>query len=374
MTKALFLTHKKLLGYNLTITGGVQLCSKEFYQLLKSCDFEIEPYYVNYTKNIIKRLALKFRLDCYYYYDVKSDQKKLVDYINENHIKYVFINHATAVRYAKPIRDHFGFDVKVYMLSHGNDSGDFLHSITKPIKKYNLLTKYRDIFRLGRLLYTESLHRKKYLDGVLTVSEIEENLEKWLGASKVIYTPRVINKETNFKLNTDYSKIGFIGRLDHPPNYHGINMICQEIAKTKIDFEFALIGGPKELGKEFEKKYPFISFKGELDDNQLEDEICTWSLFLNLVFWFPMGVSTKVAKAIEWGIPILTTTAGIRGYKWKDGSMLMAESPEEMAQQIKTFIADKNKIDNAINEMKKIKHSSYSTLDLAKQIKPHFNI
>lgn len=369
MKKAIYLTNKNLLGFDLAITGGVQLCSQEFFYLLQNSDIDIQPYYVSYTKNLLDRLALKLKLDCYSYYDVQADQQNLYQYIQENDIEYVFINHATAIRYSKVIKSHFKNQVKVFLLSHGNDSGDFLHSTTKPIKKYNLISKYRDILRLGRLLYTESVYRKNYLDGVLTVSEVEENIEKWLGTNKVIYTPRVIDKITAIKLNTNYSKIGFIGRLDHPPNYHGLNMICSELAKYDIQFEFALIGAPVEYGEKLQAKYPFISYKGELNDNQLYNETCTWSLFLNLVFWYSMGVSTKVAKAIEWGIPLLTTTPGIRGYNWEEGSMIMAETPQQMVDKIMEYINNKDKIDNAIVEMSKIKDSSYSLKELAQEVK-----
>ena len=61
--KALFISHETWLDS--AVTGGVQLCSQEFLSILKESKFEIETYYVPYTRRIIDRLLLKLRLSVY---------------------------------------------------------------------------------------------------------------------------------------------------------------------------------------------------------------------------------------------------------------------------------------------------------------------
>lgn len=373
MRNAIFLTHKNTLGFQNSITGGVQLCSQEYFRLLESAKFKIEPYYVNYTRKIIDRLLIKLNLDSYNSFNVKKDQQALISHIKKNNVEYVFINLASLLRYSQPIKEYFKDEVKVFLLSHGNDSGDFLHLTTKPLTKYNFITKMRDLFRLGRLIYTESLFRNKYLDGVFTVSQVEEQIENWLGSKKVVFVPRSINTSYTLQLKTNYKKAGFIGRLDHPPNRQGLEMLCMAIDKesNKIDFQLSLIGAPNELGEYFQRKYSFISYKGELLDNQLEVETATWALFLNPVFWYSMGVTTKVAKAIEWGIPVLTTHFGLRGYQWSVGQMLIVNNEIEMAQTIITYLNNPHLIDSLKNEMENIKKSSATLSDLALKITIH---
>lgn len=370
MRNAIFLTHKNTLGLENSITGGVQLCSQEFYNLLSIAKFNLKPYYVNYTKNIIHRLLIKLKFDCYNIFDIKKDQKKLISYIKTNNINYIFINLASLIKYSKPIKEIFKDNIQVYLLSHGNDSGDFLHLLTKPIKKPNLLRRKTDLFRIGNLIYIESLYRNKFLDGVLTVSKVEEQIENWLGSKIVIFIPRAIKKDINLILQTNYSKAGFIGRLDHPPNRQGLELLFNAFINQKInyDLKISIIGSPQSIGQYFQNKYPFISYIGELLDNQLEQEISTWALFLNPVFWYSMGVTTKVAKAIEWGIPVITTKFGLRGYEWTKGQMSIVNNENDMAKFIISHLNNSELIEKLKQEMIEIKNSSYSINELVSKI------
>ena len=65
---------------------------------------------------------------------LKRKRQPLLIHIEQHDIEIVFINMATPVRFARPIRQKFGDRVKIILLSHGNHSGDFLHLITKPIR------------------------------------------------------------------------------------------------------------------------------------------------------------------------------------------------------------------------------------------------
>ncbi|MFI5155826.1 MAG: hypothetical protein ACHQEM_06555, partial [Chitinophagales bacterium] len=82
------------------------------------------------------------------------------------------------------------------------------------------------------------------------------------------------------------------------------------------------------------EKYPFVQYLGELSDQQLENELSSWAFFLNPVWWYSTGSSTKLARAISWGLPIITSLAGMRGYEWNQGELLIVDSPEEMARRL----------------------------------------
>lgn len=374
MTKnknAIFVTHPKSL--NSYVTGGVQLCSQEFLLILQKCGFNIDQYNIEYTKSIKDRILIKLKIDNYRNFNIKELSANINKYIEDNKIAWVFINMATLVRIAKPIKEKFGEKVKIVMLSHGNHSGDFLHLTTKPIFKRNFITKFRDIVRLGYLIHTESLYRVKYLDAVLTVSDAETQIENWFGAKKTILVPRLLENK-NLNLQTNYERVGFVGRLDHPPNYQGITYLLDELKKIKNkDYTVRLVGAPDNWGKKIEAMYDFVEYTGELSDKDLDKEVATWALFLNTVFWYSTGVTTKLAWAINRGVPIVTTTPGMRGYKWKQGKLPVAETPKEMAKFVNGYILDNKKIENLKTEIIKIRNSSYSADEISENIMEELN-
>ena len=129
--------------------------------------------------------------------------------------------------------------------------------------------------------------------------------------------------------------MGFVGRLDHPPNIQGIAILLDEMIQHPLhNLKLRLVGAPEEEGRKIAEKYKCVEYLGEISDTDLEKEITSWSFFINPVWWYSTGASTKLAKGISWGIPIITTTAGMRGYYWKEGNLLVADTPKEMSNLI----------------------------------------
>jgi len=366
--KALFLTHRQALYSE--ITGGVQLCSQEFHHILEGMEeIALEDYYVPYTRNIPQRICMKLGMENYSMYDVKKDAPALLETIRMKGIGLIFINMASLVRYARPVKETFGDKIKIVLLSHGNHSGDFLHLLTKPIKKPSAIKKAFDKIRLGMLISTEAEHRVKFLDGVVTLSETERQIENWFGGKRVVFLPR--------RLYPDFlpyapvpGRVGFVGRLDHPPNLQGISILLDEFPKADHGkIKVRLVGAPEAYGRELQQRYPFIEYLGELSDKALEEEVATWSILLNPVWWYSTGASTKLARAISWGVPIISTTAGMRGYDWNKGLLIMADSPEEMAGKILRIAPDPEQLRYWAEETRTIAANGPSMRDLAEKIK-----
>ena len=229
ITNAVFLTHKESLYSE--ITGGVQLCSQEFHNIIQGTpEINLKDYYIPYTKNIFQRIQIRGGMENYSVFDINKEAPALLSHITQNNIGIVFINMATTVRFAKPIRQKFGDKVKIILLSHGNQSCDFLHLITKPFNKPSPFKKWRDKMRLGKLIVTEAEYRVQWLDGVVTLSETEKQIENWFGAKKTSFLPRKLYKDFLLRESVP-GRIGFVGRLDHPPNYQGIVIFLEELAK-----------------------------------------------------------------------------------------------------------------------------------------------
>lgn len=365
--KAIFLTNKSSLYSD--VTGGVQLCSQEFVEILNNVEsVSVENYYVQFTKNFWQRVYIKLGLENYSMYNVRKDEDALIKYIRENKIEVVFINMASLVRYAKPIKESFGNTVKIIMMSHGNHSGDFIHLISKPITQTGFVRNFLNKIRLGLLLATESTYRVKYLDAVIALSETEMQIENWFGAKQSLFIPRRL-KAAFLHHQPVLGRVGFVGRLDHPPNLQGMEILLKEFSKNNSDgIQIRLVGAPESFGKQIEQLHPSVKYLGELSDSDLEKEVSTWALQLNPVWWYSTGASTKLAKAISWGVPIVTTTAGRRGYKWMKGELLVADTPEVMC---KIMYEQTNNIDaiweNA-NQTKLVAESGYTLQQLGKMI------
>lgn len=364
---ALFVTNPTT--FKSEVTGGVQMCSQEFYDLIKACGFDITVFYIDFTRSILHRICIRMKFNLYYFFDIKNEGKKLIQHIETANVEWVFFNMSSMLRFSKPIKNYFGNKVNIVLLSHGNDSGDFLHLTTKPLGTYSAFAKLRDIIRLGFLLHIESYYRVNYIDSVFVVSETEKQIENWMGAKQVFFIPRLIKNE-QLTLQTNYNRVGFVGRLDHPPNFQGISLVLEELSKTTTStLEVRLVGAPHEWGEKIKKKYSFVTYLGELSNLELEHEASTWSIFINPVFWYSTGVTTKLAKAIGWGVPVLTTTAGMRGYKWEKGSLLIAETPKQMADKIINVIGNKSLISQLIDDVKVVRESSSTIDELAKELK-----
>jgi hypothetical protein len=362
----LFVTHP--VSFQSGVTGGVQLCTREFFDMLVRAGLETIPHFVPYTKKITDRALLRFKVDVYNMFDITGSAPELLNKIEQEKASWVFLNMAGTVRFSKSIKERFGTRVKVVLLSHGNDSGDFLRVASVPVRP-SLFRRLQDTCRLGKILKTESYFRIKYLDAVITVSETERQIENWFGAKKVIFAPRLLTAEP-LDWKPVAGRAGFVGRLDHPPNYGGVTLLFDELAKKNISgVEIRIVGAPAEWGKRLEKKYSFVKYRGELSDEELTQEVSTWALFLNPVFWYSTGVTTKVAKAVAWGLPLLTTTAGLRGYTWKEGTPAIADSPLAMAEILIRIVSSLEHSRTAASETIKMINTAPTAEEISKQIR-----
>ena len=86
---------------------------------------------------------------------------------------------------------------------------------------------------------------------------------------------------------------------------------------------------------------------GYLNQSELGAEVSTWAFFLNPVFYYSRGVSTKLAKALSWGLPVITTSIGCRGYQWEKGDPIFAEDVNDFAYKIMELSSNYETLDKA---------------------------
>ncbi|PNW26880.1 glycosyltransferase [Formosa algae] len=91
-------------------------------------------------------------------------------------------------------------------------------------------------------------------------------------------------------------------------------------------------------------KYPFIQRLGYLTESELKDELGSWMAYLNIVLYYSKGVSTKLAKGMDLGLPIITTTQGNRGYLLTGLEDVTAENVEEFVNIVLEACNNKDRV------------------------------
>lgn len=365
MKKLIFVSDKIHLKSD--IPGGVQICTKEYIKLLESADFEVIPFPVNHTRNIFTRFKIKMGIELYSRYD-KFIVDTLIEKVKAEKAKYIAFNQVDFLKIAKVLRKRLGKSIKIIALSHGNESGDFLHSIVRSDKRRGI-KHLRDIIRLGFAIYRESASFIYDFDVVLSISQTEQQINNWLGAKKSIFIPRTFNPDyIDWKPNL--SRLGFVGTLNHKPNIDGLLALIKEFEKQKItDYHIRVVGGPISVGKKLAEKHKIIDYVGHLSDEELRAEAESWAFFLNPILWYSRGASTKLAQGINWGIPIISTPAGNRGYELPEGRIYTVENVKQMVDHIIKQTQSVEKLEKIQQSVKFVAENGKRIEEMGKELK-----
>lgn len=216
------------------------------------------------------------------------------------------------------------------MLSQGVESLDYFLSLRLGFRGCPIRSSAR---RLGAGFLDEAAQRCA-VDGVLTLSPLEVEVERWLGARRALWLPRTI-PESPLNFKPVDGRVGCVSTLDHPPNHDGLNRLFGELAKMfSGDFRFRLVGHPRHMGVALAEKFSFVDYLGGLDDEGLRREAATWCCFVHPLWVYAKGCSTKLAIGLGWGLPVATTVCGARGYRWDEKVIRLAETPKELAIEV----------------------------------------
>lgn len=324
---ALFISDQKYLSAQ--IQGGVQLCTQEYLKYITLAGYSIQEFAVQPDISLLKRVKIRAGIDAYEHYAIDKYLSPLIHTINSGDIKLVFFNQLNLAVWAKKLKKHVASDVKFIGLSHGNESADYLHNIIRQGPASKLQT-----WKLGKLLIEEAKLFSSALNGIIVLNENEVAVNNWLGANHILYLPRLLAANFINRAPVDL-QAGFVGTLDHLPNKLGIEQLAKELKAQNYQHQLKLVGGPAKTGENLANQYNFITYMGPLSDAELVDEVKTWSVFLNPVFWYARGASTKLALAINWGIPVLTTPSGRRGYALTDETIVTDDNtPYSIARKL----------------------------------------
>lgn len=304
--------------------GGLQLCTDEFIRAFRAGGFDVRLSLIEHDRRTTSRLrnrVLKRPYPPQWRPEAVADVARLA---SESHAAFVCLNLVNLAPLAPAIKPMVSDRCRIVLLSHGLESVDYLHTVPREWTADHARA-------LGRRLLDERAHRAS-IDHVLCLTPFEAEIERWLGAPRVTAVPRTLPPIAPLDWRPDGGRLGFVGTLDHPPTRDGLSAFLTALAPiAPSGLEVRIVGGPEAEGRALASTHSTVRYLGPLDDDALRNEAATWSAFAHPLFCWARGCSTKLAVALAWQIPIATTDAGARGYRWRRGELSVANDPAAYA-------------------------------------------
>ncbi len=307
-------------------SGGVQWCSHEYVETLKAADFELVHVGYSPPTDLPSRFVRKFFPAPFRGLYPRHLLQRIIAEADKAGTRAILLNNAEAAALAPELRQ-LRKDLCLIYLSHGVEITDVVNNLR--IIPGAQSTPSGSARWLGKLLQFE-IQVREAVDAVVCISNEDVVFEQWLGARRCLYLERQV-PNCPLILNPVAGRIGSVGTLDHGPNIHGLRCLAESLLGVS-SLELRLVGGPTHCGQALEREFPFIRYLGRLDDEALRKEAATWCAFVNPIFCQARGASTKVATALGWRLPVLTTVVGGRGYRWDDAALPRCGTSEELAR------------------------------------------
>lgn len=319
---ALFVCHREFLA---PVSGGAQWCTREYRATLAAAGFRlIDVTYGNRT-SLAVRLRRQVQPQPFDHIDATAIAAEVASSATTHGARWCFLNNADAGSLTPTLRRAVP-SLRLVFLSHGVELTDVVNNLrlgpdTAPAVQ-------RHPAWLGQLLLAEIAQRQA-LDAVVCIAQPDLEVERWLGDRPRLFLPRQIPAD-DLPAAPISGRIGCVATLNHGPNRDGIERFAAELTAFP-EVELHLVGGPEEAGRALAAGFPAIRYAGPLDEAALRRAAATWRAFVNPIFCPARGASTKVATALGWGLPVLTTPDGARGYIWSDADLPLAATPHALA-------------------------------------------
>ncbi len=308
--------------------GGVQIYTRELIGTLRLAGFELDVLGFEPDQDVITKLRRRFESNVYTNRIPPNLVGRVLKQQRRTSAKFIFLNGVDLAPLGEKLRgSNLSEDVKIVLFSYGLKSVDYLHTA-----RARGNGNRSSALELGRELMAE-MHQRKFLDLVFCLAEFETGIERWLGARNVDWIPRTIPRDQVLTWTPKGNRLGSVGTVDHWPNRDGIIRFMEEFQKlAPQSVRVRLVGGPVAEARQLCRRFSQLEYVGRLDDQALRAEAATWNCFVHPLFFYACGSSTKLATALAWQIPIVTTPAGARGYLLGKCLLPQATNPAELAR------------------------------------------
>ncbi len=329
--RALFVTHRSHAG---SAAGGVQTCTREYLRTLEAAGIAVEVIEIVHDTTLPTRLRRQLNSSPFIGPISETCLKAIANCINESGARLLLLNQVALAGAMPALRALETRETIKVALSHGCEITDLLH-LARLKRALPLSGKLRPSGKqaLSNVLMDE-IRARRSLDGVVAISPYDAATEAWLGTRSTTWLPRTTRPEL-LDWKPQQAFFGYVGTLDHAPNLEGLHEVLLALEKyPESSIRVRIVGGPHRVGNWLEARFSTVDYLGNLDDQALRAEASGWQAFVHPIFCQARGCSTKLATALAWGIPIVTTELGRRGYVWSAGGCIEANDPGDFVERM----------------------------------------
>ncbi|MGX9986756.1 glycosyltransferase [Soonwooa purpurea] len=257
-------------------------------------------------------------------------------------IDFVWIFRPEGYEFFVPYLSKLGFDAKLIY-----DMVD-LHYLRFQRETDFLIKTNKQLKREKAIISLENNALLK-ANAVVAISDNEKSIVEKLGVSKdKIFIVSNIHyaKEEKANLSFDERKgIVFIGGFNHKPNVDAVQYLHSEIMplvwKQCPEISVYIIGGslPESLLKLKDDRFQILGYQKEIDSYFLESKLFVAPLR------YGAGVKGKIGQALEYKLPIVSTTIGVEGMKLTPNMNALVsdiDDPQSFANHIISLYTDEN--------------------------------
>lgn len=216
----------------------------------------------------------------------------------------------------------------------------------------------------SKILKKVELGTIQRVDASIVVSPIEKQLIARLSPKSLVGVVSNIHEQKNLP-NNDFLKrkdLLFIGNFFHEPNIDAMVWFCEEVMPLinkqdpKIKLNIVGSNSTEQINKLASRNVNVLGFVENVDS------IFNQSRVFIAPLRFGAGVKGKVGQALEYGIPVVSTSVGIEGMYMKNGqNCLIADTEEKFANAVIKLYNDKEYWEAICEKSKGILEKHFST-------------
>jgi glycosyltransferase involved in cell wall biosynthesis len=255
----------------------------------------------------------------------------------------------------------FGFDDKPRIYnSHNHESSLVRKMWSGPNSK-----KYMDyVTRLEGRLVSKS-------DLVFATSDAEKMAfvrEFYTDPDKIKIAPNGINPD-ELKCDRKYGisekiRAFFIGSA-HPPNIEAVDFIIHEVSERCPEIDFYIAGSCCE--KYQGTRNPNVYLLGRIDQGQKNELFRSAGIAINPMF-SGAGINLKTLEYLSSGIPLVSTTVGVRGLEIVDGEHFILVERDDFAEKLKAVVGNSKLLGEIARRGQEYVDTHYSWVKIAEHV------
>lgn len=294
---------------------------------------------------------------------------KLREILEKERFDIVHVESIFLTPYVPLIRKHS--DAKVILRAHNVEHliwKRVAQSCQNPLKRWYLK-------HLSLTLRAYELEHLNDYDSVVCITKNDAEVFRQAGCRKPIASiPFGIDTGEVPSVDVEPNSLFHIGAMDWLPNQESIRWLLEEVwpvVHREVPQAKLYLAGRKMPAQWMHANIEGVTVIGEVPDAMY----FIGSKKINVVpLLSGSGIRVKIIEAMSIGKTVITTTVGAQGIDYTDGeNILIADTPEQFAQQIKRCLDDDVFCSNIGKAAARLVAEQYNKQTLAKQLIDFYN-